>query len=142
MYKYSSQTNSHTKMPTIDLTNSQPSDVDGHMWVVRDGKIIDPHFSSYNFISKIRNVDVNKQVHIPADPIVQKVIIKIWTNFLKDIPFEHNWQNQSDHCIFNAIAEQRTNGGELVFGSMGWGDWLEYGGIDWKLHQFMKKKIN
>jgi hypothetical protein len=128
-------------MTTIDLSKNQPPSVDGHFWVVRDNKIIDPHFSSYNMISKIRKVNVKKQVHIQADPIVQKVIIKLWSNFLDTIPsiVLDSWTNQPDMCVFNAFAEQKKNGGEIVFGSMGWGDWIEYGGIDWKLHQFLKK---
>ena len=118
---------------------SQPEAIDGHCWVVRDNKIIDPHFSSYNMVCKIRGVDVNKPVYIPAESIIQKVIIKKWTNFTDGKSFEKTWENQCDYCFVNAIAEQRKNGGELVFGSMGWGDWIEYGGIDWKLHQFLKK---
>jgi len=117
------------------MTTQQPPSIDGHLWVMRDGKIIDPHFKSYNIICMIRGVDVKKQVHIPASDIIQKVIIKKWTDFLEHICLK-DWDNKADYCFINAIAEQQKNGGELVFGSMGWGDWIEYGGIDWNLRQF------
>jgi len=122
--------------------SQQPPMIDGHLWVVRDGKIIDPHFQSYNNICMIRGVDVKKPVYIPADEIIQKVILGMWKKFWDTNDFDEiveMWENQVNMCFVNAIVEQKKNGGELVFGSFGWEDWIEYGGKDWKLRQFLKK---
>ena len=112
----------------------QPSTIDGHCWVVRDGKIIDPHFQTYNHICMIRGVNVNKQVWIPAQETVQNVFLTKWTEFVEyvlEVSEELNdWENKPDYCFINAILEQKKNGGTLVFGSMGWGDWIEYGHND------------
>jgi hypothetical protein len=41
-------------------------------------------------------------------------------------------------CFFNAVMEQNRNGGEIVFGSMGWlrdddTEFYEYGGKEFKV---------
>ena len=126
---------------TIDLTHTQPPSVDGHFWVVKDGKIIDPHFQFYNRVANIRGVSHNKN-YLPADTLIQQVLIKKWTDWLKDVPLD-GWEAQASCCGINAIAEQRKNGGELVFGSLGFGEdknvWWEFGGVDWGLLQFLKR---
>lgn len=123
------------------MTTCQPPAIDGHLWVVRNGKIIDPHFQDYNFIAKFHNVSKKKN-YLPAETRIQEIIIKKWTDFLKDIPL-NDWETQANYCFINAIAEQRKNGGELVFGSLGFGEsdnvWWEFGGVDWGLIQFLKR---
>jgi hypothetical protein len=131
-------------MTTIDLTASQPPVIDGHLWVVKDGKIIDPHFKNYNFIANVRGVS-NKKNYLPAEPRVQEVLIKKWSDFLENIPLD-GWKDECGMCFINAIAYQRKYGGELVFGSLGFGEdniWWEFGGEGWGLLQFLKRnKIN
>jgi len=125
---------------------NQPPSIDGHMWVVKDGEIIDPHFPNYDMISKIRNVS-NKKNYLPADQIIQKVVIKMWMTWLDTLPFDplSEWSDSPNYCMLNAIAYQSKYGGDLVFGSMGFGDersqdvWWEYGGTEYKtLKQFIK----
>ena len=119
----------------------QPPIIDGHLWVVKDGKIIDPHFKNYDMICCIRGVSTEKH-YLPADITIQKVIIKKWIKFLNKIDLK-NWKNMPNFCFINAIAYNRKYGGELDFGSLGFGKknkiWWEFGGVDWSLLQFLKK---
>jgi len=120
---------------------AQPPSIDGHLWVVKDGKIIDPHFPSYDMISRIRKVS-NKKNYLPADNLIQKIVIKMWKTFLPPDALD-DWTDMPDMCMINAIAYQSKHGGDLVFGSMGFGEnkdvWWEYGGTDYKtLKQFIK----
>ncbi len=125
----------------IDLSHTQPPTIDGHLWVVKDGKIIDPHFQHYNMVAHIRGVS-NKKNHLPADTLIQQVLIKKWTDCLEDVPLD-DWEAEANHCFINSIAYQRKYGGELVFGSLGFGEdknvWWEFGGVDWGLLQFLKR---
>jgi hypothetical protein len=47
--------------------------VDGHFWLVRNGKIIDTYFDEYDYIRKVNGCN-DKQVYLPASPLVQAVI--------------------------------------------------------------------
>ena len=49
--------------------------IDGHFWVVRDGKIIDPNFPQYDMIKKIVG-GVGERVYLPAEKIIQSFMIK------------------------------------------------------------------
>ena len=124
--------------------------IDGHFWVVRDGKIIDPDFDMYHFIKKMNNCR-GKTEYLPADKIVQDVMIKIFQSVINDDDLYSNLKKYNHcatfgRCYQNAIYEIKENGGELVFGSMGWKfrksqkiHW-EYGGENWTVHQFLKIK--
>jgi hypothetical protein len=115
--------------------------IDGHMWLVRNGKIFDPHFTEYDVIAKIRGVS-SKKNYAPAPKEIQEEVIENWTDFLKNVNLK-NWKNEASFCFYNAFAMKRKYGGELVFGSMGFGEgknvWWEYGGEKWdRIEYFLK----
>jgi hypothetical protein len=121
--------------------------IDGHFWLVRDGKIIDPYFNDYDYIKRVQGCN-NKQVYLPASPLVQAVMKKkfyeveqtlgvskdFWKKFSPKPTANRCWQNA--HILME-------DGDELVFGSMGWhkksgGIHYEFGGEDWTVKQFLK----
>ena len=130
--------------------------LDGHFWIVRDGKIIDPHFSNYDMICRIRRCDSNKKSYIPAPEITQKIMKsmfkKVLNHYLGDKPFEEQIVEFRDttkklsssyapvvnRCYQNCLIELAENGGELVFGSLGFKYknreeyFYEFGGIEYK----------
>lgn len=136
--------------------------IDGHFWIERDGKIIDPHFSNYDIICKIRNCDPLSKSYIPAPEITQNLIksmfIKVLKNVFGDKPQEEIYNEfrdltkchiglkpQPDCCFQNCIIEISERGGTMVFGSLGFkhkykeGYFYEYGGDNYKtVKQFIK----
>jgi hypothetical protein len=129
--------------------------VDGHFWIERDGKIIDPFFKEYTFIKNFNNLTGNR-VYLEADVLTSTLII---TKFKKgldsifDTDVYRKFRESSIECkrpkaIFggcyqNSIIEMVDNGGKLKFGSMGWhkksgGIHYEFGGENWKYHQFLR----
>ena len=123
--------------------------IDGHFWVERDGEIIDPYFIEYDFIKVVNRLE-GMPVHMKADDIVSKVIIRRFENVISyDLLFkmmkDNYYQVSFGKCYLNAVLEVRKNGGELCFGSMGWKrkrsddiHW-EYGGSGWTVKQFLKQ---
>jgi hypothetical protein len=121
--------------------------IDGHFWVERDGKVIDPYFPEYNKIKKFYNCS-GDAIYLPADAITQQVILRKFEKLLTvkqagicmktmGIPRRVN------ACYQNASLEIAENGGNIVFGSMGWRKGsgqihYEFGGDGWKVHQFLK----
>jgi len=127
--------------------NSLPT-IDGHFWVVRDGKIIDPDFDEYHFIKKVQGC-VGPRVYLPADDLVQRVIKRKHEAVISMeecgtiFSLHFRGRPQMCSCFQNACMEINLNGGELVFGSMGWkkrsgGIHYEFGGEGWKVSQFLK----
>jgi len=132
--------------------------IDGHFWVVRDGKIIDPVFDGYKYVCKVHDADVTTLSHIPAPIMTQKIMINIFTkvveNVLGDKSFEKFYKMsrqmgqlspEENRCWQNCLLEIYENGGEIVFGSLGFkyknkeGFWYEYGGEDYKtIKDFIK----
>ena len=132
--------------------------IDGHFWVVRDGKIIDPVFDGYKYVCKVHDADVTTLSHYPAPMMTQKIMINIFTkvieNVVGDKPFEKFYKMSrqmgllsrvEDRCWQNCLLEIYENGGEIVFGSLGFkyknkaGFWYEYGGEDYKtIKDFIK----
>ncbi len=123
--------------------------IDGHFWVERgDGYIVDPYFSQYDFIKRVNRLE-GESVHLEADAIVSKVMIRrfesvISTDLFGKMLQKAGHRNTFNACYQNAILEIYKNGGRLVFGSMGWKrkgsdsiHW-EFGGENWKVSQFMK----
>lgn len=139
-----------TKYPTIDA----------HFWVERDGVIIDPYFKEYNYVKKVWGLG-NEQVHLEADLPTQNIMIEIHKRILKrnvgGADFQEAMKNlidlakkfqmdtpRANECWNNVLLEVYKNGGEIKFGSMGWKCknsnkvFYEYGGVDWKVKDFMK----
>lgn len=116
---------------------------DGHFWVERDGKIIDPWFPQYEMIAKIHNCLPQRHYLKCPDPLVGLVFK---AKFEKTVPYYHSLPPLFGFCIANALNEIHRNGGILVFGSMGFERpdgtvWWEYGGEDYKtVNQFINKK--
>lgn len=125
--------------------------MDGHFWVVRDGKIIDPYFDNYDYVIKINKLEGDR-VYLPASPLIQQIMKKKFIdNKIQMIEWGLNQnykafnigQRRSDCCNINAIFEMKQNGGEIIFGSMGWKHrgsdkiWWEYGGEDYTVKQFI-----
>ena len=128
-------------MDSIILTMNDIPTIDGHMWLVRNGKIFDPHFPEYNIIAKIRGVS-SKKVYLPADKEIQEEVIQNWCDALERVSLK-KWRSSVNHAFINAIALKRRYGGELVFGSLGFGEgkniWYEFGGEKWdKIEYFLK----
>jgi len=118
--------------------------IDGHFWIERDGKIIDPIFEEYEIMSKLfKSV---KFIYCPADETTQNLIIAM---YFKQIKKEYTLGDYVANttaifkkkpyfgrCLQNALVEQSENGGKLVFGSFGVEkkngiQFWEYGGADY-----------
>ena len=137
--------------------------IDGHFWVVRDGKIIDPIFDEYKAICEMRGADWKQQLHIPAPEMTQTIMLGIFKKVLDksfgENPFEKQIENfcnltieilgelkpRYQNCYKNCLLEINARGGDIVFGSMGfkYNDineyWYEYGGKNWTtIKDFMK----
>ena len=135
--------------------------VDGHFWVVRDGQIIDPFFDEYKDICAFNKCDWKESSHLPAPEITQKIMIGMFKKGLdKSIgekPFEEQISEFANlsrkiiekpvfgKCFQNCLLEISDNGGDLVFGSLGWKIYgtdkyfYEYGGEDWKTIRDFRK---
>jgi hypothetical protein len=134
--------------------------IDGHFWIVRDGKIIDWEFNEYNLIRKIHNCNKEKN-YIPAPETTQRIMIamfkkpvmnalkKNWEEALKEfyeLSLKYNMiEPQYNRCYQNCLIDIYKNGGELVFGSLGFKKkgtneyHYEYGGENYKtIKDFMK----
>jgi hypothetical protein len=122
--------------------------IDGHFWLVRDGKIIDTYFDNYDYIKRVQGCN-NKQVYLPASPLVQTVIKRKFSEVdesnditKQDIQLAFNGKPMP-HCCWQNSKMFMKDGDELVFGSMGWhkksgGIHYEFGGEDWTVKQFLK----
>jgi len=120
--------------------------IDGHYWVLRDGVIIDPHFSEYDWY-KLANRGVNT-IYYPADATTQRMMTMINTAVLTKAGYSSINEFITDYilivgeepvvafCYFNALIEIQKNGGELIMGSFGWNrkdgsKFYEFGGEDY-----------
>jgi len=136
--------------------------IDGHFWVVRDGEIVDSNFPEYDLVRKIHKCEPETIVYLPAPKQTQDIMIQMfksavkkifqkddWTELMKEVLFITHLAGidkpQFDHCFQNAIIEIHYNGGELVFGSMGFkktdGIWWEYGGEDYTTVKHFRKSL-
>ena len=135
-------------MISIQRANEQQTKMsfDGHYWVVRDGKIIDPMFKFYETVKRQWGCD-EEIVNLPASPVAQAVFKKKQlgkVQMAKSCGFYHSlWDASQGFCDINAYHEQKMRGGEIVFGSMGWrrtkdnSIHYEYGGENYTVAQFM-----
>jgi len=129
---------------------------DGHFWVERNGEIIDFHFPEYDFIKKVNGCS-GEPIYLSAPLETQQLVIKIMDNCVKSVFKGENIEEckkslclfsikygretpRFNCCLQNCIMEIYKNGGNLVFGSMGWRKkngtiHYEYGGenyLTWK----------
>jgi hypothetical protein len=121
-----------------DIVHTLPK-LDAHFWVVRDGKIIDPHFPYYDMIKSIHNG--KKFIYHPADATTQTIMKAIvmkninryypeLADFVADYKKIMGEEKAQGYCLHNALMEIDENGGELVFGS--WGVELKDGSKFWE----------
>jgi len=120
--------------------------MDGHYWVERDGKVIDPYFKDYDFMKLFWNL-TDEQVWLPAPPLIQEIFKKkMVKKFEGTKKIIERWTNTHGFCDVNAVSEFYENGGTIVFGSMGWkkkdgsGIHYEFGGENYTVAQFLLKK--
>lgn len=127
--------------PSFKLTTAYiRKDIDGHFWVVRDGKIIDPHFKEYDILATEHNWYANKKNYIEAPQATQKIVVvylkRITEINTKLLGEEEATKTGYGLCFQNATQEIAKNGGRLVFGSMGFkiknkdGFFYQYGGLN------------
>lgn len=137
--------------------------IDGHFWVERDGKVIDPHFTYYDKVCEVRNCDPQEpKSYLPAPEITQTLMKGIYLKVLKNNFGDKSQEelfaevrnitrlcmdlNPRPNCCFqNCVIEIAERGGTLVFGSMGFkyknknGYFYEYGGENYTtIRQFVK----
>jgi hypothetical protein len=128
-------------------------DIDGHFWVVRDGKIIDWDFPEYSRVRKMWGCGKEK-TYLPAPETTQKIMIGMFKKaFCSNFSKTQSWEDilkefyelsdsmgmsapQYCRCFQNCLIEIHLRGGELVMGSLGFkkpdGSFhYEYGGTDY-----------
>ena len=130
----------------MEISGAFPATMAGHFWVVRDGRVIDPKFSEHRQIQRQNRLQ-DVSCHLPAPVMTQKVMMASHIRASKKVfgenyatEFQRLFENRSHFgmCFFNAVMEQHRNGGEIVFGSMGWlrdddTEYFEYGGRDFQV---------
>ncbi len=123
--------------------------IDGHFWVERNGKIIDPYFTEYDMIKKY-NKCVGENIYLPAPDEVQQIMIEKYKSVeenrkITDKAFLKMYKRyMSGNCYQNARLNILRSGGKLIFGSMGWkkenGEiHYEFGGENWSVAQHLLK---
>ncbi|AMM52436.1 hypothetical protein TH61_16290 [Rufibacter sp. DG15C] len=115
---------------------------DGHFWVVKDGVIIDPFFDVYYQKALIRRVPTKRHYHAAPED-VQKFFMDLMKPYWEKV--KEGYAILPGYCCFNALHEAELNGGEVVFGSMGFGMkpnvFWEYGDPSWKRPKKFLKSI-
>jgi hypothetical protein len=129
-------------------------DIDGHFWIVRDGKIIDWDFPEYAQVRRMWGCGKEK-TYLPAPEMTQKLMIGMFKKaFSSHFSKTQTWEEilaefhglcclagavepQYCRCFQNCLLEIHLRGGELVFGSLGFkrpdGSFhYEYGGTEYK----------
>jgi len=151
MVKIIDNTAEKRRMLNCFMTELGDTPIDGHFWVEKDGKIIDPYFKEYDYLKNYHNG--TSITYLPAPELIQnvmikkleKLILKHFTNynlFLNRINFVFP-KLQFGFCQINTHINYNKYGGKIVFGSLGIikqdnSIWYEYGGKDWTVKQFLK----
>ncbi len=137
--------------------------IDGHFWVERNGKLIDPNFQSFNnLVCNTWNCEGPK-VYLEAPMDVQLQILRWFKEASKCKQFQtweafverfgvltHECVGVGDRrvncCWINSVLEYYEHGGRIVFGSMGWKVknsetiHFEFGGANFtNVRDFLKK---
>ena len=127
-----------------NVTLGMPT-IDGHFWVERDGKKIDPYFEHYDMVKRVHKG--KRWVYLPADELTQRMMIAIFDKVIKKefetieeylaFSIKYGGKFGEGYCHKNALLEIEENGGTLVFGSYGvqrkdGSIFYEYGGEDYK----------
>lgn len=147
---------SSLSLPVAVLLGGGVPSFDGHFWVERDGKVIDPYFKEYDFIKMFNGLE-GDCIRVEASAHIQSSIIDLFIGCLRkycktDNVFKECFEIMNDkkiplrygNCFINAVKEIGENGGVLKFGSLGWKKkksnkvFYEYGGVNWTKNQFLK----
>lgn len=117
---------------------------DGHYWVERNGLIIDPWFEEYRLIAEIHGCRPERRYLKCPNDVVGRVFLRRFENSI-EYPVLMGLPPTFGNCLVNALKEIDRNGGQLVFGSLGFPrpdgsvHW-EFGGDTWKtVKDFLKK---
>lgn len=136
--------------------------IDGHFWVVRDGKIVDWDFPEYDCVRSVWKCGKERN-YLPAPEMTQKVMVAMYQKAFRgaagngklweDIVTEYYALSVSmgmakpmyGHCFHNCLLEIHQRGGNLVFGSMGFrkrdGSYhYEFGGENYRTISDFKSK--
>ena len=129
----------------LNRTTMAMPTIDGHFWVERDGKKIDPYFEEYDMVKRVRKG--KRWVYLPADELTQRMMIAIFDKLIKkEFSTVAEYLHYSKvygikfgfgYCHKNSLLEIEERGGTLVFGSYGvqredGSIFYEYGGEDYK----------
>lgn len=109
----------------------------GHFWVEREGEVRDYNFPQYRRLRRKFDADPETHCYCPAPDTVQNVIIRLfkritlkafdaedWDEMMEEFMLVAKMTGNADAPTFeksftNAIMEIYYNGGNIVFGSMG-----------------------
>ena len=94
--------------------------IDGHFWVERNGKIIDPLFPELRMKQGVK--EDNRVYHYATEDEMFYVLdyIRYASKMYQNVEeVRGNWENKIGLCFCNALAEVWRNGGELKFGGLG-----------------------
>jgi hypothetical protein len=110
----------------------------GHYWVERDGKIIDPWFKQYKYITRVQGTtqeqayeEADKELMLTVTIKALKYYSEVKVPLLQSIYGDISKLMMFGECFLNAISEVRERGGTLKFGKMGFkradgSVWWEY----------------
>jgi len=125
----------------------------GHFWIVRDGQIIDWTFPEYRRLRRKYHADPEIHCYLPAPNKTQELVLGLFKKITLKCFKADDWDAMIEEFVTvariakvtepmfhksfqNCIMEQYYNGGDIVFGSMGFKkkdgtyQW-EYGGPDY-----------
>ena len=128
--------------------------IDGHFWILRDDKIIDWDFDEYKVTLSMWKCE-NKKKYIPAPEMTQRIMIAIFKKAFSSHFPTMTWEKTAENfynmtesaglltprysrCFQNCLIEIHKNGGQLIFGSLGFKHenneeyFYEFGGEDYK----------
>jgi len=120
----------------IECSSKKPK-IDGHFWIKRNNQVIDPNFPNFNkLVHKTWNCEGPK-IYLEAPINVQSSMINLFKEADKSDRFK-TWEafverfcnltyicdglgvRMPNCCWINTVLEYHENGGEIIFGSMGW----------------------
>ena len=117
--------------------NWDTHNLDGHVWVVLDGKICDPSSQTKAF-EMIRKTHGSTRYVEASRATTDAWLICLKKQYEDDPNHEVRW----GQCYLNARTFQLVHGGRLAFGSLCFGrKWWEYGDLTFKTPEdFLAKR--
>lgn len=108
----------------------------GHFWIMRDGEHVDMDFPEYDRIRRKHKCVPEIMVYLPAPKKTQELIIGLFKKITMNCFKADDWDKMMEEFVTvarvakvtqpmfqkafqNCLMEQYYNGGEIVFGSLG-----------------------